>query len=140
MKDIQFEGGYRLEDGTPAFVYHCELHDGEDLDGKFNVQFGAVRDRKSGAYQFAVILNADKTFVREWNDDTRRLVDDLIDGREFVSLINYDNKSFEAPEGFYDVLMGRELGDEFDHRERFDLSNQNIAALREIRTVLDQHT
>lgn len=140
MRDIALDGFFRTDEGLPAFVWDVELRDGEDFDGKFDVQFAAV-ENDAGEVAFAINVRGFAPFVRDWDEGTRELVDDLIENREFIACINYENRGWDEPSGGYtQMMMGRDFGEQFDLVQRLDLSAQDVAALREIRSVLNERT
>lgn len=137
MRAVTLDGFYRTDEGPPAFVYDVELSDGFDTDGKFNIQFAALGN-DAGETVFAVVIQGEpKPFVIDWTDATRTMVSDLIQHRQLFACLNYDNTGWEEHGGYSEVLLGRDFGQQFDVVQRLELADQDVAALREIRTVLD---
>ena len=141
MKTIDFVGAARTRgDGHAVFVFLATLQEGRDTHGKFNTRFVlAQHDTEDGEEPHLGIhvLETDDHF---WFDPGKSLalIDLMLDRDEFVTAIDYDNLSWEAPfgEGRVIPVLGRTLGERFDWVERNELTPELRESLREMRGYL----
>lgn len=133
MKSFRLVGAGLAEDGPPIFEFETQLHEGRDLDGKFNIQFAAVK--QDGDVHFAVNSPAGLLAIFD-HDDSRRVARALAERGEYKIHANYSNKSWEEPSGYSMILMGRELGGNVDYIEQYSLEGRDYDAILEIAEVL----
>lgn len=134
MKTANCVGIGFTDDDVPAFVFNVELHDGRDLDGKFDVAFGV--GERDGVNRF-VVLTDQKEIVAEVNpEDSHRVATRLADAGEYIICIDYENMSYELPDGVVVPILGRVVGEQFDWVEREQLSVQLQNEVEKVRDVL----
>lgn len=136
MKSYELiETGQLGDEQIPAFKFEVEMREGEDLDGKFHIQFAAVE--QEGERRFA--LNSPQGLLAVFNrEDSVELAERLSDAGEYIVLANYENRAWDEPAmGAVSMpLMGREFGDDVDYRERYELPPEEYEAVEEIHSLL----
>ncbi len=131
------DAGLTEDEGVPAFKFEAELREGEDLDGKFHIQFAAVE--REGDRRFA--LNSPRGLLAVFEPEaSRTLANALAEHGEYIVLADYENASWADPMLGSEtlVMLGRDFGEDVDWRERYTLEGEDKRAVNEIRRLLAQ--
>lgn len=134
MKSYQLAQIGITNENIPILKFETELHEGVDLDGKFKIQFAAIK--KDNEPHFAI--NSPKGILAVFDlKDSKKISSALEEAGEYIVCANYDNKSWEEHSGYTTLLMGRDLGSDVDYRERYQLKGEEYKAIKEISKLIN---
>jgi len=137
MESVQLTGtGFNAE-GIPVFVFNATLADGRDFDGKFRLRFALAR-LSPERVAFVVSDEQEQNILGAVRErDTHRVIEALLTHEEWIVCINYENTAWSPAEGVVEVpLLGRVQGDDYDWQEHRSLGPDNLDAIKEMRTQL----
>lgn len=135
MQSFALKSAGVTESGIPAFHFAVEMRPGEDLNGKFNIQFGAAE--KNG--EVSLVINSPRGVIASFDREASvELSEALADTGEYIVLVDYENVEWDEYTAHARVLMGRDFGQAVDYRERHQFSGQNMEVIQQIRTVVTE--
>lgn len=134
MKDVNCVGvGY--SDETPTFVFEVEMREGRDFDGVFDIAFALaeIGDEK----RFAVLQGFEQNVIAHIKHEySMELIESLLDAKQYLVVVNYENTEYEIDDGIVIPLLGRVKGESFDWVNRTELPDSHITALQEMKQFL----
>ena len=133
MKDYRLVEAGLTGNDVPVFKFETELHDGADLDGNFHIQFAAAQKGEEKRF----VVNSPQGILAIFdNGDSRTVAQALAEAGEYIVCANYENTSWEEPGAIATVLMGRDIGQDMDYRERYELAQKELESVKEISATL----
>jgi hypothetical protein len=135
MKSFALNRAGITDSGVPAFHFSVELRQGADLDGKFDIQFGAAKQEGS----VRLVINSPRGVVAVFSEEASvELADALADTGEYIVIADYENVDWEEYDAQATILLGRDFGAGADYREKSQFSEENLETIRSIRALVTQ--
>lgn len=137
MKSVEFNKAGLIPDGIPVFTFDIEMHEGRDLDGKFEYQFAAL-DRENGPALALITPGGTILAELEYDDRVEELLDAMIHHGGFEVILTYSGLDWmEDEDAAYLPVVGRPSPDGQDVHQCYPFGPKQHEEIRQVKDALD---